>query len=92
LAALVKVDDTLPGVEEGLNAGMWTIGLAKTGNEIGLDEKEIAALPKDVLERKLQAAYQRMAQIGSHYVVDSIADVPHVLDLINERMKRGERP
>ena len=26
--ACVKVDDTVPGVEEGLNAGMWTIGLA----------------------------------------------------------------
>ena len=26
----------VPGVEEGLNAGMWTIGLAISGNEIGL--------------------------------------------------------
>jgi len=92
LTALVKVDDTLPGVEEGLNAGMWTIGLAKTGNEIGLNEKDVAALPKDVLEQKLKVAYQRMAQIGAHYVVDSIADVPFVLDLINDRLKRGERP
>ena len=30
----VKIDDTVPGVEEGLNAGMWSIGLAMaaTGN------------------------------------------------------------
>lgn len=34
--ACVKVDDTVPGVEEGLNAGMWTIGLAVSGNEVGL--------------------------------------------------------
>ncbi len=33
--ACVKVDDTLPGIDEGLNANMWTIGLAKTGNKIG---------------------------------------------------------
>ena len=28
----VKVDDTTPGIEEGLNAGMWTVGLAMSGN------------------------------------------------------------
>ena len=36
LESMVKVDDTLPGIEEGINAGMWTVGLAKSGNEIGL--------------------------------------------------------
>ncbi|PYO35726.1 MAG: phosphonoacetaldehyde hydrolase, partial [Candidatus Rokuibacteriota bacterium] len=41
--ACVKVDDTVPGIEEGLNAGMWTIGLAVSGNEIGLPLKEVQA-------------------------------------------------
>src|SRR6185369_842388 len=44
LEAIVKVGDTLPDIEEGLNAGMWTIGLAKTANEMGLNEAEIARL------------------------------------------------
>ncbi len=35
--AMVKVDDMLPGIEEGLNCNMWTIGLALTGNEVGLN-------------------------------------------------------
>jgi len=92
LSAYVKVDDTVPGIEEGLNASMWTIGLAKTGNEIGLNEKEIKELPKEVFERKLDAAYLRMERCGAHYVVDSIADVPAILELINERLQRGEKP
>ena len=90
--AVVKVDDTLPGIEEGLNAGMWTIGLAKTGNEIGLNEKEIAKLPPESLGAKLERAYTRMAQTGAHYVVDGIWDVPAVLDEIGVRLRRGERP
>lgn len=90
--AMVKVDDTLPGIEEGLNAGMWTIGLAKTGNEIGLNEAEINALEPDVLHRQLDRAYQRMRQAGAHYVVDGIWDVPAVLDDIDARLARGERP
>ena len=92
MEAIVKVGDTLPDIEEGLNAGMWTIGLAKTGNEIGLNEGEIAALPQDVGEAKLVQAYQRMYQTGAHYVVDGIWDVPPILDLIDERLRHGERP
>ena len=90
--AIVKVGDTLPDIEEGLNAGMWTIGLAKTGNELGLNEQEIAVLPSGELATKLARAYKRMYQTGAHYVVDGIWDVPPLLDLINEQLARGERP
>jgi len=92
MAAIVKVGDTLPDIEEGLNAGMWTIGLARTGNEIGLNEEEIAALPPEELESRLSAAYARMYQTGAHYVVDSIAEVSPVLELIDARLARGEKP
>ena len=44
--ACVKIDDTRPGVEEGLNAAMWTIGLAISGNEIGLSLADWEKLPK----------------------------------------------
>lgn len=35
MEAMVVVDDTVPGLEAGLNAGMWTVGVAKSGNELG---------------------------------------------------------
>lgn len=90
--AVVKVDDTLPGIEEGLNAGAWTIGVAKTGNELGLTEQEIARLRPNELNAKLDAAYKRMARAGAHYVVDGIGDVAAVLDEIEARLRRGEQP
>ena len=92
MEACVKVDDTLPGIEEGLNAGMWSIGLAKTGNEIGLNEKEIAELSTEELGRRLEGAYGRMQRAGAHYVVDDIAAVSGCLDDIEQRLARGERP
>ena len=92
MEAMVKVDDTLPGIEEGLNCNMWTIGLALTGNEVGLNHAEVKNAPADELKRKLDPAYGRMAQCGAHYVVDGIWDVPAVLDDINARLRRGERP
>jgi phosphonoacetaldehyde hydrolase len=92
LQAIVKIGDTIPDIEEGLNAGMWTIGVAKTGNEIGLNAREIAAVPQEELAARLRTVYQRMYQAGAHYVVDGIWNCDPVLDAIEERLARGELP
>jgi len=77
---------------EGLNAGMWSVGLVMTGNEMGLSEADLKALDPTVREIKRRRAYTRIAQAGAHYVVDGIADVPPLIDEINARLARGERP
>jgi phosphonoacetaldehyde hydrolase len=92
LEACVKIDDTRPGIEEGLNGAMWTIGLAISGNEIGLPLKEWKKVPKALQEQMRQGAYTRMYQSGAHYVVDTIADILPCLDDIEARLSRGERP
>jgi phosphonoacetaldehyde hydrolase len=92
IPACVKIDDTVPGVEEGLNAGMWSIGLAMSGNEVGLPYDAMMALPEAERAAKRQRAYTRMYQVGAHYVVDSIADVMPILDDIEARLRRGEQP
>jgi phosphonoacetaldehyde hydrolase len=90
--ACVKVDDTIPGIEEGLNAGMWTVGFAVSGNEVGLSLEEWNALRKDEQQARRARAYQRMQQCGAHYVVNSIADLMPCIDDIEARIHRGERP
>ena len=92
MEAIAKVGDTLPDIEEGLNAGMWTIGLARTGNEIGLNEAEITALDDSEYRQRIERAQNRMRQAGAHYVVDGIGDVMPCLDDIERRLAAGERP
>jgi phosphonoacetaldehyde hydrolase len=90
--ACVKIDDTIPGVEEGLNAGMWSIGLAISGNEVGMMLDEWKALPAAAQKMKRERAYTRMQQCGAHYTVDSIADIMPCIDDIQSRIHRGEAP
>ena len=92
MESIVKIGDTLPDIYEGLNARMWTIGLAKTGNEIGLNAKEIDSLLSEELKRRLNKARTRMAQAGAHYVVDGIWDCDPIIDEINVRLASGEQP
>jgi phosphonoacetaldehyde hydrolase len=92
LESCIKVDDTVPGIEEGLNAGMWTIGLAVSGNEVGLPLDEYNALPADEKERKRKRAFERMYQGGSHYVVDTIAEMMPCIEEIQQRIAAGDKP
>jgi phosphonoacetaldehyde hydrolase len=92
MEAFVKIGDTVPDIAEGLNAGMWTIGLAKTGNEIGLSEAEINALDPGTLNEKLKAARQKLYEAGAHYVVDCLSDTLPILDRIDARLLDGEKP
>ena len=88
--ACVKINDTIPGVEEGLNAGMWTIGLAVSGNEVGMTLEQWKALSEAEKRLKRDRAHTRMWQCGAHYVVDSIADIMPCIDDIQARIRRGE--
>lgn len=92
MEALVKIGDTVFDIEEGLNAGMWTIGLRKTGNEIGLNESEINELPPAELSSRLAAVSQKFLRVGAHYVVDGLADILPVLNQIEGHLLRGEKP
>jgi len=92
LAQAVKIGDTVADIEEGVNAGMWTIGLTRCGNELGLSQREADQLPHLELSERLSAAERRMNAAGAHYVVPSIADTIPLIDDINARLSSGESP
>jgi phosphonoacetaldehyde hydrolase len=87
LAAIVKIGDTPADIEEGLNAGAWSIGVAATGNMVGLSQSEFEALSEAERKDRLAAARAELEKAGAHYVVDSVADVDPVLDEIEARLK-----
>jgi phosphonoacetaldehyde hydrolase len=89
---MIKVGDTVSDIEEGRNAGMWTVGVARTGNMIGMTEEDFAALPLATQATSLSAARSKLADSGAHFVVDSAADLFPLVDRVEEALARGERP
>lgn len=91
-SAVVKVDDTEVGIAEGINAGCWTVGVSLSGNATGLSREELAALsPADRADRRA-AATRKLAGAGAQFVIDSAADLEAVINDIEGRLARGERP
>lgn len=89
---MIKIGDTLSDIEEGLNAGMWTIGIARTGNMIGLTPEELALLQAVERTARLDVARRRLSKGGAHYVADAVADCLPLVDQIEERLAAGARP
>jgi len=88
----VKIGDTPSDIAEGINAGMWTIGITATGNEIGLSRCEWETLPtgkRTALERE---AAQRLTGAGAQFTAASLADCTEILDEIERRLAAGEKP
>jgi phosphonoacetaldehyde hydrolase len=92
MACIAKAGDTPADILEALNAGAWAIGVAGTGNRIGLTQAEFAALPEAQRFARLTEARVELEQAGAHFVVDSVADLEPVLDEINSRLEEACAP
>jgi len=91
-AACVKVDDAEVGIREGCFAGCWTIGLAASGNGVGLNLTDFLALGEPERRKRVAAAADALMAAGAHYVIESVADIRPVLDEIATRIASGENP
>ena len=92
MASIAKIDDTVAGIEAGRNAGTWTIGIAATGNEIGLSEHELKGCPAAERTELIEKAHRSLREAGCHYVVDGVPDILPVLDEIDQRLAVGQKP
>jgi phosphonoacetaldehyde hydrolase len=89
---VVKIDDTVPGIAEGRAAGTWTVGVAISGNCVGLSLPDWLALSPAEQDAHRQTATATLREAGADYVIDSVADLLPVLDEISPRIAGGERP
>ncbi len=92
LSTIVKIGDTITDIEEGRNAGVWTIGVARTGNMIGMTSSDLAALPHEEQHRRLERARSLLLSVGAHAVVDSVAECEPKLEQIEEWIREGRSP
>ena len=90
MQAMVKVGDTVVDIEEGLNAGMWTVGISLTGNLLGLTESQVNALPSEERESARKRIEAQLYQAGAHVVIDGIWDLPRAINEIEYRLTDGE--
>ena len=73
LSRVVKVDDTEAGVAEGRAAGCFTIGVAASGNGVGLSQQALSALSAADRAARIGAAGKSLMAAGANVVIDTVA-------------------
>ena len=79
-SAVLKVDDTPPGIAEGVAAGCPTVGVALSGNIAGKTPEELAALSEAEVAAIRAEATAILTEAGSTHVIDTVADLPALIE------------
>ena len=88
----VAVDDAPVGIEAGVNAGMWTVGLAGSGNGVGVSLADWQALCAAEQDRLMAPVVQEFTLARADFVIVSVADLALALAAIEQAIAAGELP
>lgn len=83
---VLKYGDTIADIKEGINAKVWTVGVVLGSNEMGLTLEEAQTMSLAELEYRKAVVRHRMIEAGAHDVVDTIYELPDVINDINARL------
>jgi len=86
LREMVVIDDTIVGIQAGIHAGAWTIGVIETGNSMGLSRQELEELSPQELTERRAVIEKTFLDEGADFVVSSVAAIEPILAEINHRL------
>ena len=89
MSRVVVVDDTPVGLQAGRNAGCWTIGVAMSGNALGLSLAEVQGLSSTEREGHLARITADFVKEGAHAVIPSVAELIPILERIDALIGDG---
>jgi phosphonoacetaldehyde hydrolase len=91
-SSVIKVDDTAPGIVEGLSAGTWAVGVVVSGNGVGLSLDDWEVLDVATKQTLREHAGEQLLDAGAHILIDTVADLIPAIDRIEALMAAGVSP
>jgi phosphonoacetaldehyde hydrolase len=91
-AQVVNIGDTKIDIKTAQNAGVWAVGVAATGNEMGLTEAEWRGIDATTRNMKLAAIQEKLYEAGAHWVIDTLDELPSIIEEIDNLLANGHTP
>lgn len=82
---VIKVGDTIVDIEEGKNAGCYSVGVIKGSSMLGLTETELSNLAPNELTIKMGKIKNAMLCAGADYVLESITELPWLIHFLEQK-------
>lgn len=85
---VIKIDDTEIGIQEGINSGCYTVGVARWSINMNVySQGEICFLDKSgdldrdsILHNKLEESREKLRKAGADYVIDTLDKLPGIIN------------
>jgi len=81
---VIKVDDTEPGIGEGVEAGCVTVGVILSGNFAGKTPQELSQMSEEEIQEIRDFASKKLKAAGADYVIDTVAKLPGLIDMLEK--------
>jgi phosphonoacetaldehyde hydrolase len=92
MQTIVKIGDTVADIEEGVNAGMWSVGVINSSNEMGLSLSDISLMVPAELESRQKQIREKFKNAGADFVIESLAEIEGLFAIINSEIANGLKP
>ena len=82
---VIKIDDTVVGIKEGLNANCISIGVTRWSSVMKMTSyDEINSLTVEEICQRIQEAENILKSAGAHYVINSLDELYPIIQKINK--------
>ncbi|GGP11092.1 phosphonoacetaldehyde hydrolase [Oceanobacillus neutriphilus] len=85
---VVKVGDTIPDIDEALNAEVWSVAVVIGSSEMGLSEEEFDALSEAEQEELIIGIEKTFIEHGADYTIRTLGELPGIIEEINQRLQK----
>lgn len=88
---VVKVGDTVSDINEGINAGVWSVGMIIGSSEMGLSFEEFNTLFEVNRHKIIEQTRQTFTKNGANFTIQTMNELPQLIDRINQLLIEGKK-
>jgi phosphonoacetaldehyde hydrolase len=92
MQTIVKIGDTVSDIKEGVNAGMWSVGVIMSSNEMGLTREDLYNIDQEDIDLLKENVKDTFFNAGAHFVIDTLSETEELILKINNRLAKGVKP
>lgn len=88
---VIKVGDTIADIREGLNAGVWSVGVAVGSSQMGLSYDEFYGLSEGEKQQAIKNTEEAFLEAGADFTIKTMKELPELIEKINSLIRYGRR-
>ena len=89
---IVKIGDTASDIKEGINAGVWSVGVVVGSSQMGISHDEFEKLSETEKNQAIENTKQAFYDYGADFTIKTMKELPQLIDKINILLEQGKRP